>query len=90
VQPTTTLTYGRLLASIWRLVAAHPVLRRSTLIQCFVFTGFIGFWCSLVLALEAPPYRLGASAVALLALVGAAEALAAPLAGRFAWGRGWS
>lgn len=83
VQPTTTLPYGRLLASLWRLVAAHPVLRRSTLIQCFVFMGFIGFWSSLALALEAAPYRLGASAVALLALVGAAGALAAPLAGRF-------
>lgn len=83
VQPTTTLTYGHLLASLWRLVAAHPVLRRSTLIQCFVFMGFIGFWSSLALALEAPPYRLGASAVALLALVGAAGALVAPLAGRF-------
>ncbi|MCX5479153.1 MFS transporter [Kaistia geumhonensis] len=84
IQPTTALTYGRLLASLWHLVAAHPVLRRATLIQCLVFMGFIGFWSSLALALEAPPYRLGASAVALLALVGAAGALAAPLAGRFA------
>lgn len=84
LEPTTTLTYGRLLASLWHLVAAHPVLRRATLIQCLVFMGFIGFWSSLALALEAPPYRLGASAVALLALVGAAGSLAAPLAGRFA------
>lgn len=83
LEPTTTLTYGRLLVSLWHLVLAHAVLRRATSIQCLVFMGFIGFWSSLALALEAPPFGLGGSAVALLALVGAAGALAAPLAGRF-------
>ncbi len=82
--PTTTHSYGPLLASLWHLVVTHPTLRRATLIQCLIFMGFIGFWSSVALALEAPPYGLGASAVALLALVGSAGALAAPIAGRFA------
>lgn len=88
VPPTTDLSYPRLLGSLWTLVRTHGVLRRAVAVQFLIFAAFIGFWSTLALLLSDPPYRLGGTAVGLLALVGVAGALAAPIAGGFADKRG--
>ncbi len=84
VPPTTHLSYPRLLGSLWTLIRAHEALRRAVMVQFLIFAAFIGFWSNLALLLSEPPYQLGGTAVGLLALVGVAGALAAPIAGGFA------
>lgn len=88
VPPTTDLSYPRLLGSLWTLVRTHSVLRRAVAVQFLIFAAFIGFWSNLALLLAEPRYQLSGTAVGLLALVGVAGALAAPIAGGFADRRG--
>jgi predicted MFS family arabinose efflux permease len=88
VPPTTDLSYPRLIGSLWTLVRMHSVLRRAVAVQFLIFAAFIGFWSNLALLLSEPRYQLGGTAVGLLALVGVAGALAAPIAGGFADRRG--
>lgn len=88
VEPVTDLSYARLLGSLWTLLRTHRILRQSIVVQALIFAAFIGFWSTLALAFDAAPYHFGATAVGLMALVGVAGALAAPLAGRFADRRG--
>lgn len=88
VLPTTDLSYPRLLASLWTLVRTHRVLRQAVAVQFLIFAAFIAFWSNLALLLLEPAYQLGGTAVGLLALVGVAGALAAPIAGGFADRRG--
>lgn len=86
--PTTDLSYLRLLSSLWMLVQTHRVLRRAVAAQFPVFVAFIGFWSNLALLLAELPCQLSGTAVDLLALVGVAGALAAPIAGGLADRRG--
>ena len=88
VPPTTDLSYPRLLASLWTLVRTHRVLRQAVAVQFLIFAAFMAFWSNLALLLLEPAYQLGGTAVGLLALVGVAGALAAPIAGGFADRRG--
>lgn len=88
VAPTTSIGYFSLIASLWSLLREHSILRRAVCIQAAIFAAFLAFWSNLALLLAQEPYHLGASAVGLIALVGAGGALAAPLAGRLADKRG--
>ncbi|MBW8637916.1 MFS transporter [Hoeflea sp. WL0058] len=88
VPPTTDLSYPRLLGSLGTLVRTYGVLRRAVAVQFLIFAAFIGFWSNLALLLAEPTYQLGGTAVGLLALVGVAGALAAPVAGGLADRRG--
>ncbi|MET8701391.1 MFS transporter [Kitasatospora sp. NPDC004723] len=74
--------YRALLAAPLRLLRTEPELRRSGLYQATVFAGFSAVWTCLPLLLTGPAYGLGASAVGLVALVGAATMLCTPFAGR--------
>lgn len=84
VPPTTDLGYLRLIGSLWTLARTHRTLRVAVGVQALLFAALIGFWATLGLRLAEPDHGLGGSAVGLLALVGVAGALTAPLAGRFA------
>ncbi|WP_280824066.1 MFS transporter [Pseudaminobacter soli (ex Li et al. 2025)] len=87
-EPTTDLSYPRLIGSLWSLVRTHEVLRKAIAVQFLIFAAFIAFWSNLALLLSGPAYQLGGTAVGLLALVGVAGALAAPIAGGLADRRG--
>lgn len=80
--PTSRQPYRALLAEPFRLLRTEPELRRSSLYQACVFAGFSAVWTCLALLLTGPVYRLGAPAVGLLALVGAATVFCTPYAGR--------
>jgi len=87
-KPTSTLSYGKLLVSMWHLVVEHRALREASLTGAALFAGFSIFWSVLALLLAGPPFPLGPQAAGLFGIVGAAGALAAPLAGKFADRRG--
>jgi predicted MFS family arabinose efflux permease len=83
-RPTVSMTYGQLMRSLWHLLATEPALRESSLVGALMFGTFSVFWATLTLFLESPAYHQGADVAGLFGLVGAAGALAAPLAGRSA------
>jgi predicted MFS family arabinose efflux permease len=87
-QPTSARPYGKLLASMWHLAIELPELRQAALTGAALFAAFSGFWSVLTLLLAGPPFHLGPQAAGLFGIVGAAGALAAPLAGRSADKRG--
>ncbi|RFU84153.1 MFS transporter [Streptomyces triticagri] len=80
--PPSRSRYPALLAEPLRLLRTEPELRRSCLYQATVFAGFSAVWTCLAFQLTGPAYGMGAQAVGLLALVGSATMLCAPLAGR--------
>ncbi|MFD9592612.1 MFS transporter [Kitasatospora sp. NPDC059973] len=86
--PPTRQPYPALLAEPLRLLRAEPELRRSCFYQATVFAGFSAVWTCLPLLLAEPAYGLGAQAVGMLALVGAATMVCTPLAGRHVDRRG--
>lgn len=80
--PVGELHVGRLLASLAELVRSEPLLRRRVLYQSTMFAAFSMFWTSITYELAA--HGVGQAGIGLFALVGAAGALAAPVAGRLA------
>lgn len=88
-RPTSKLSYGGLLASMWHLALTTPLLRRRALYHAFLFGAFSLFWTTTPLLLAGPAFKLSQGGIALFALAGLAGAIAAPIAGRVA-DRGWS
>ncbi|MFA9438475.1 MFS transporter [Uliginosibacterium sp. sgz301328] len=79
--PSTTLPYTSLLASLGTLWRRHADMRRAALAQCFLSASFSAFWSTLAVMLHQPPFGLGSSVAGAFGLIGAAGALAAPVAG---------
>ena len=88
-KPASTLSYGRLLASMAHLARTTPVLQRRSLYQACLFAAFSLFWTTVPLLLAGPAFQLSQGGIALFALAGAAGAVASPIAGRMA-DRGWT
>ncbi|WP_166618357.1 MFS transporter [Paraburkholderia madseniana] len=88
-RPVGAPPYAALLASMVRLVAHEPVLRRRALYQGLLMAGFNAFWSSVAIVLTRAPLGLNSTSVALFALAGGGSVFIAPLAGR-AGDRGWS
>ena len=82
--PEHSLTYGRLLGSLWQLMRDTRVLQRRSAYQCLLYGSFSLFWTAMPLVLEAPPFAFGHIALSAFLLSGAGGALLAPLAGRMA------
>ncbi len=81
--PAATHRYGELLASLFALPFRIPLLRRRAAYQSAAFGCFTLFWTAAPLLL-AQQFQETQRGIALFALVGAAGALAAPVAGRLA------
>jgi predicted MFS family arabinose efflux permease len=82
--PTARLSYGRLLRSTAHLVRIHPALRRRALYQSAMFGAFSAFWTTISFVLTSAPFHYSQLGIGVFALVGAAGAAIAPLAGRWA------
>jgi len=87
-EPSSQLPYGLLMMSVWHLVRDEPILRNASLTGAALFASFSAFWSVLALLLSGAPFHLGPEAAGLFGIVGAAGALAAPLAGKSADQRG--
>lgn len=88
-QPVARGNYLSLIASFYELLLNEPVLRVRSWTAALVSAAFAAFWVSVALRLSSPPFSLGLREIAAFAFVGAAGAIAAPLAGRIA-DRGWA
>ncbi len=82
-RPTTDLSYGRLLASLWPLLRDHAPLRNAIATQTLLWVAFNAFWASLA-SLLARSWGLGPFFAGAFGLVGIAGALAASGGGRAA------
>jgi predicted MFS family arabinose efflux permease len=83
-RPHTTLRYGGLLRSTLQLVRDHSLLRRRIVFGALGMAAFSAFWTTLAFLLAKPPYNYSDLVIGLFGLVGAAGALCATFAGRFA------
>lgn len=81
--PDEVRTYRDQLAATVK-AAADPVLRNRAAIGACVFGCFGAFWATVAFLLAAPTFDLDVAQIGLFALVGAAGAFAARLAGRAA------
>ncbi|CAB3768420.1 MFS transporter [Burkholderia sp. MSh2] len=80
--PSVTAGYRALLASMGRLLADEPVLRRHALSAALAMAAFSAFWTAVGLRLAGPPFGLDLHGIALFAFAGASGAIVTPLAGR--------
>ncbi|MFJ3890844.1 MFS transporter [Streptomyces rubrogriseus] len=82
--PSTSLPYHQVLRSTARLARTHPALLRRGIYQAAMFAAFSAFWTTVSFVLTGPHFRYSQVGVGIFALVGAAGAAVAPLAGRWA------
>lgn len=80
--PSINASYRALLASMGRLLADEPVLRRHALSAALAMAAFSAFWTAVGLRLAQPPFALDLHGIALFAFAGASGAIVTPLAGR--------
>ncbi|GCD37722.1 putative permease [Streptomyces chrestomyceticus JCM 4735] len=83
VPAAAAASYRSTLASLPRLFAAHPLVRRITVSGALVGIAFGAFWTTLTFLLS-EEYGYGSTEIGLFGLVAAASALASPYAGRLA------
>ena len=76
--------YATLLRTTVALFASQPVLRRRALFGALGFAAFSVFWTTMAFVLSRAPYHYGDVTIGLFGLVGAAGALCATFAGRWA------
>lgn len=82
LRPAAHIGYARLIGSFWTLLRDEPVVRLRSWTAALVMASFTSFWAAVALRLATPPFQLDARGIAIFALVGAAGAVAAPVAGR--------
>ncbi|PGC25734.1 MFS transporter [Bacillus wiedmannii] len=80
----TTLSYRKLIYSVFLLFIEERLLRIRGILALLIFTSFSILWTSLVLPLSATPHNLSHTAIGAFGLAGVAGALAATKAGQLA------
>ena len=78
------ISYGELLKTAAGLVASEALLRRRAAYGALSFALFSIFWTTMAFLLAGPPFHYGDTVIGLFGLVGAAGALCANFAGRWA------
>ncbi len=82
--PPRRMPYLRLIGSTFLLLRQDRVLQVRGVLALLMFAAFNIFWSAMVLPLSAAPHLLSHTAIGAFGLVGAAGALAAARAGRWA------
>ena len=82
--PRRRMPYLRLIGSTFLLLRQDRVLQGRGVLALLMFAAFNVFWSAMVLPLSAAPHWLSHTAIGAFGLVGAAGALAAARAGRWA------
>jgi predicted MFS family arabinose efflux permease len=77
------LHYADAMASLWTLYRTQPLLREASIVGGLMFASFSCFWTTLAFLLDTH-YQLGPGAAGSFGIVGAAGALIASVAGRWA------
>ncbi|WP_236792855.1 MFS transporter [Amycolatopsis sp. GM8] len=80
-EPPHRVRYPHLMRSVLTLAREEPALRRRAVCQALMFGAFSAFWTAVAFEL-AGAHGLSQTGIGVFALVGAAGAAAAPLAGR--------
>jgi predicted MFS family arabinose efflux permease len=80
-QPAHSASYGKLVASSIAIARAEPILVRRASAHTLMFGAFTAYWTAITFELVAK-HGLSQAGIAVFALVGAAGAAAAPVAGR--------
>jgi predicted MFS family arabinose efflux permease len=80
--PSTHLSYGRLLASLWPLARDNRPIRESMMVQALLWACFNAFWVNLAALLARGPWHLGSAWAGGFGIIGAAGAFAASFGGR--------
>ncbi|SHF42019.1 Predicted arabinose efflux permease, MFS family [Seinonella peptonophila] len=80
----TTMSYPKLLRSVFLLFVQEKILRIRGVLALLIFTSFSILWTSLVLPLSDSPYYLSHTAIGAFGFAGVAGAIAATRAGRLA------
>jgi predicted MFS family arabinose efflux permease len=80
-KPDQQASYGHLLRSLGELVRTEPALRTRALCHACMFGAFTAYWTTIAYEL-AGAHHLSQTGIAVFALVGAAGAAIAPIAGR--------
>jgi predicted MFS family arabinose efflux permease len=83
-EPTKSLSYPRLLASVGKIFATEPQLRRRAAYGALTFAAFSIFWTTASFELSGPPFYYSSGVIGLFGLAGAAGVLGASAAGRLA------
>lgn len=81
-QPSTHVSYLRLIGSVFTLFVQEPVLRIRAVLALLIFSAITMLLTPMVLPLAAPPFSLSHMQIGLFGLAGAAGALGASRAGR--------
>lgn len=82
--PSSTLSYPRLLASLWPLMRDNSPIRQSMMVQALLWACFNAFWVNLAGLLANGPWQLGSAWAGGFGIIGAVGALAASYGGRAA------
>jgi len=80
--PSTNLTYGKLLASLWPLMRDNRPIRESMIVQALLWACFNAFWVNLAALLAGGPLHLNSAWAGGFGIIGAAGAMAASVSGR--------
>jgi predicted MFS family arabinose efflux permease len=78
------MNYGSLLKTAAGILVSEPLLRRRAGYGALSFAVFSIFWTTIAFLLAGPPYHYGDTIIGLFGLVGAAGAVCANFAGRWA------
>jgi predicted MFS family arabinose efflux permease len=82
--PRLSVSYRALLRTTVTLVRSESLLRRRCLFGAIAFAAFSVFWTTMAFLLSGAPYDYGDTTIGLFGLVGAAGAICANVAGRWA------
>jgi predicted MFS family arabinose efflux permease len=88
-QPTHSAeSYGRLLASLPRLLQTEPIIRRHSILGALSFGTFSAFWTTLAFYLKSRPQHYGPDVTGMFGLLAITGAMVGPFAGHL--GEKWT